>query len=1699
MRRHAKAPSAGSTLGQGSSLGSVRRALATRGASHDADGSGAPSHRSVFKSSIGLVALLLLALAPAAQGATGVTNVFGSTGTLGGQFSATTGVGGVAVNENGTGGANAGDTYVVDRGNNRIERFSATGAFISAWGKDVVTGGGTGYEVCTVASECKAAATSTGLGGEMNTPQGVTVDQSTGNVYVTDQGNIRVQEFSATGAFIRAFGAGVTIGGATGTGNITTGSAEVTTVVTTSKAFAVGQTVTGEGIPANTRITTVTTGAGAASKLILSQAATETKATTLTVAEGTGNNPTNEIQTVTLPSEASSGNFKLKFTNTSPTSEGTTANIPYNASPAAVQTALEALTATGLGAGQVSVTSPNPGGGAAPGGPYVVEFKGSRFADTNVAQMTQVAGSPALSTGSATIATTAQGASGPEVCTQAAACKAGVEGTVAGGAFTSTFSGFPAFTPAGSPNAGNLLVPDPGNRRVQEFTPAGVFIRAFGWDVVSSGPDDSSANEEQKITVKADGGTFTVTFSGQTTPPLAYNIGAAELQSKLNALFSIGGTSGSVTVTGGPGDAGGTSPYTVIFGGSLGGDDVAQMTTGTTNLTLSSGTKSATVTTATPGGAFEVCKASGPDVCKTAGAAGAATGQFAASTPTQVTEDTSGNLYTLEPTTNFRVQKFTLPGNVVTAQGVFDGADLNGTTSENAPATLAADPTSGSLYVSKAFVKGSGTPAAEKAEQRILKISSAGSLQEAILAQVGLTVNGIGINGASSQLLVSSPTESQRVFIVGSIPASVAATFNAEMDSPGVTNITTEGATFHGIVTPGQGITIGTKYRFEYTDGFTWTEGPLVDIGNGSGTGNVNSCPTENPPTCIVTLAPTTLLTGQQYKVRIKAFIPFHPEIPPVVSEYVKFTTTPSAPSAKTGNAWWSSPTDTAPSLLLTGFVNPKSEPTTFYFQYVTEEKFDEAGYEEATSIPTPPGEPAAASFNTVEVQQPVYELDSAKTYHYRIVAQNATGTTFGEDRTLSPPNPGDRFYELVSSGSSAGLGISRAGKIAGVADVGNRLMFNAQVMNDPEASTGLQTPQISERGADGWHVTTMSPDPEHSHTGLVGIFQAAPDFSRLLFESIGAGEEVDGQRRYQFASLNGTRDWASPLIQPLTYEMSGSWFENSHLGYYIKGASANLSRFLFQVENSFSESRATFVPNEPLSERPNLYEVNAESQTVTMVNRSTAGNPIGGMCGARLGSYVKSNFPPAPHAISSDGSVVYFSAKPGVPYSGTCSTAIENEFGSRIFKRVNDSATTEVSASQCNRPALPEPPGPCKAIAGDDTYFSASDDGSTVFFSSPRQLTNSDVDTGTDLYVYDSSPPGGEPTLVQATAGEATVGHPTVGSGSGFQGVVDTSSDGSRVYFVATGQLTAAATQGANNLFVYERDASHPAGRLSFIGTLSAGDSQLWTAGATKEAHVLPAFAMDEEGNYSFGDGHFLVFTSTAKLVSEDLDSSLDLYRYDDQTSELNCLSCTGNGEFPVRIMGNPTGSADPAAAQEGRVANSAVTDIVFCTAEALLPSDHNTTMDVYEWREGQMILISKDTGNLGTATFLGTGTPPSISQDGKDVYFATEARLVPSDRDTDAATDIYDARIGGGFPAPKPEARICANGEICRGATTEPPKPLSNESTTFSGPGNPQPANPSKPRCRRGTARRHGKCVRVKKHRQGHHKRRNNKGGKA
>src|SRR5690606_35346126 len=107
-----------------------------------------------------------------------------------------------------------GDIYVADGGNNRVQQLSSTGEFIRAWGTDVVTGGGTGFEICTVASECKAGTTAGGAAGQVAGPFGIAVDQATGYVYVVSNNNRRVDVFSSAGHFAGAFRWGVDTGAA---------------------------------------------------------------------------------------------------------------------------------------------------------------------------------------------------------------------------------------------------------------------------------------------------------------------------------------------------------------------------------------------------------------------------------------------------------------------------------------------------------------------------------------------------------------------------------------------------------------------------------------------------------------------------------------------------------------------------------------------------------------------------------------------------------------------------------------------------------------------------------------------------------------------------------------------------------------------------------------------------------------------------------------------------------------------------------------------------------------------------------------------------------------------------------------------------------------------------------------------------------------------------------------------------------------------------------------------------------------------------------------------------------------------------------------------------------------------------------------------------------------------------------------------
>lgn len=90
----------------------------------------------------------------------------------------------------------------------------------------------------------------------------------------------------------------------------------------------------------------------------------------------------------------------------------------------------------------------------------------------------------------------------------------------------------------------------------------------------------AAVNEVQTVTLTGapTGGTFTLTYSGQTTSAIAYNASAATVDAALEALSNIG--AGDVAVTGSDG-----GPWTVTFTGALAGTNVGSMTGNGSSLT----------------------------------------------------------------------------------------------------------------------------------------------------------------------------------------------------------------------------------------------------------------------------------------------------------------------------------------------------------------------------------------------------------------------------------------------------------------------------------------------------------------------------------------------------------------------------------------------------------------------------------------------------------------------------------------------------------------------------------------------------------------------------------------------------------------------------------------------------------------------------------------------------------------------------------------------------------------------------------------------------------------------------------------------------------------------------------------------------------------------------------------------------------
>ncbi len=441
---------------------------------------------------------------------------------------------------------------------------------------------------------------------------------------------------------------------------------------------------------------------------------------------------------------------------------------------------------------------------------------------------------------------------------------------------------------------------------------------------------------------------------------------------------------------------------------------------------------------------------------------------------------------------------------------------------------------------------------------------------------------------------------------------------------------------------------------------------------------------------------------------------------------------------------------------------------------------------------------------------------------------------------------------------------------------------------------------------------------------------------------------------------------------------------------------------------------------------------------------------------------------------MSGDGSqVVFTSPEPAVEGEPGCTSG-------EIYVREGGTSTVQASASQ---KAGGDPHGPRPKL-----YAGAAQEGGkidTVFFTSSEELTNNSntgsEDEGNDLYAY--SLQSGRLTDITPDS------NPADANGAGVMSFIGSSTDGSIVYFTATGALTSepngqgdTAQAGVSNLYVYDANT----GTTRFIapgngveGTRSARTANIMRYNLTSE--VTP-------------DGRHLVFLSSERITSYDNVGSgcggpcAEVYLYGEAGNQVVCVSCDPSGAPPTSSASLPQEFktySDGLEAPQMLALPSAVSEdgerVFFnspdqLTADAPAPApgkfnggtnitrEGSIELNVYEYEDGHVYLIAP-------AAALST-----IAPSGNDAFFYTDAQLVPQDRD--GTLDIYDARVDGGFPA---LAAPQCSGTSCQGTPAPAPIFATPPSTTFSGVGN-FPAPVSSQAGAKKTKKKSKKAVRAK-----------------
>ena len=551
----------------------------------------------------------------------------------------------------------------------------------------------------------------------------------------------------------------------------------------------------------------------------------------------------------------------------------------------------------------------------------------------------------------------------------------------------------------------------------------------------------------------------------------------------------------------------------------------------------------------------------------------------------------------------------------------------------------------------------------------------------------------------------------------------------------------------------------------------------------------------------------------------------------------------------------------------------------------------------------------------------------------------------------------------------------------------------------------------------------------------------------------------------------NGALAEIGPSVPPADY---GATFEGPHgVSVSNDGASADLSRVLFGVvafhwpfdQTKLSRAAGAIIPT--LYEYAGTGHTGVGSDVPTLVGVDNTGALIS-QCGTEPG---KAGPLEAADGISAGGSTVFFTALAAGAECDASSSTGEGEGPStnQVFARVGEpgpgtkvssAVTVNVAGTSECATATFDSCNVTKAV----TYQGSSTDGSKVFFTSEQPLVADDTDPTNNLYECrlpgDSGAPLIRMTPVNPCPELVRVSVPVSGAGAEVQSVAAVSADGSHVYFIAKGVLSGenaehnSPTPGQDNLYVWrEPSPGYPQGGKAFIAT-------------------LPSAALGEangEGGQATPDGDAFVFTSAADLTPDDTSTVNQVFLYEAQHEALIRVSKGQNG---FNDDGNTT--TDPASmaritpGNKRRTISEDGATVVFESSDALTAQVHGEPQhNVYLWRGGNVYLISDGTpaGESIRPALVGVHSAGLVGIDasGENVFFVTEAHLVG--QDSDDLPDLYDARVDGGFPAPKNDE---CTGEACQGVFGAPSGSLSPGSLSANAKGNlpPTPKTVVKPK---------------------------------